>query len=111
MTKLGKTGKVLDKVGDVGGIFNKVPDGNAANHIFSSKPGKFVDTPENRKILEDLSNNSNNYLGKDQYGKEWYAQTLEDGTQVYSYTQDGIIKGGGINDEPINITEIYNLTK
>ena len=81
------------------------------NHIFSEKPLKLADTPENRKIIENLVNNSKYYLGKDIHGKEWYAKTLRSGKQIYSYVRDGIIKGAGRNDTVKDLVKLKNLKK
>lgn len=88
---------------------NRVPEGKEANHIFQGKKGKFEDTDANRSYLEKFSN-GDNYAGKDKYGKEWHYKTLEDGTQHYSYTQDGVVKGAGINETPIDVSKL-NLEK
>ena len=94
--------KYFDEVGDNLRIVNKIPqDKNVTNHIFSSKPNKLVDTPANRKFLEQLTNNLDNLRGTDKYGKEWYA-TMKDGKQYYAYTKNGTIKGAGINDVPLS---------
>ncbi|MFK8009093.1 MAG: hypothetical protein AB8H03_22220 [Saprospiraceae bacterium] len=82
---------------------NKIPTGNLANHIFSKKSGKLADTPQNRALLEAASNNESNFLGIDEYGKSWFAKNLKDGTQLYIYANNGIIKGAGINNPPKNI--------
>jgi len=84
-------------------LLNRVPKGKAANHIFSGKQGKFVDTPDNRTILENLSNNKANLRGVDEYGKSWYSQKLQNGKQIYSYTKGGVIKGAGINNTPVDL--------
>lgn len=87
------------------GISNEIPQGKLANHIFSGKEGKFADTPKNRELITDLTNDSGNFLGTDTYGKSWYAKTQSDGTQVYGYTQDGVVKGAGINSTPLDISK------
>ncbi len=88
---------------------NTIPKGKAANHIFSGKSGKLSDTPANRRLITDLTNDSRNFLGVDKYGKDWYAKTLSNGTQLYGYTQNGIVKGAGINSPPINIFTAQGL--
>ena len=55
---------------------------------------------EEIKILEDNANSKENYLGKDKRGNDWYAQTLNDGRQVWSEVRKGTIRDGGINDVP-----------
>jgi len=58
------------------------------------------DTTENRQLLEDIANDENNYLGKDQNGNEWYAKIQSDGSQVWVQAQNGKIFEGGINSIP-----------
>lgn len=92
-------------------LLNKIPDGDGAKHIFSDKAGKFLDSKENRATITGLVNNSDNLLGTDKYGKQWYAQTLDDGTQIYGYTQDGVVKGAGVNAKPLEFQEDLGLKK
>ena len=86
--------------------YNRIPEGKKGNHLFKGA-NKLQDTPSNRALIEDISNSS--LLGKDQYGKSWHARNLDNGTQIYSYSRNGIIKGAGINNTPVNIVERYNL--
>lgn len=45
---------------------------NDLKHIFLDKEGHFKeDTPENRNILREVSKDRNNFIGKDQFGKNW----------------------------------------
>jgi hypothetical protein len=90
---------------------NTMPAGSDANHIFSGGTNKYTDTPANRLLLTDISNDPNCYQGTDQYGKQWYAQMQPDGTQAYTYCQNGIIKGGGYNHIAVNFIQRYSLTK
>ncbi|MES2731613.1 MAG: hypothetical protein V4714_07690 [Bacteroidota bacterium] len=80
-----------------------------ANHIFSGKLNKFVDNPANRALISDLTNNSGNLLGTSKYGVSWYARTIENGTQIYGYTQNSLVKGAGINPTPIDIFKLQGL--
>ena len=80
-----------------------------ANHIFSNKAGKLIDSPANRELITDLTNSSENLLGVDKYGKSWFSRTLDDGKQLYGYTQDGVVKGAGINNEPVDIIKTKGL--
>jgi RHS repeat-associated protein len=79
------------------GVKSTIPEGKLANHIFSKSPGKLADTPANRKLIFNLANDKTKFIGKDKFGKLWYAKTLDDGSEVYAYVQGGIIKGAGIN--------------
>jgi len=79
----------------------KLPENKSQNdHIFRDEEGHLRDTPENRELLENTANNPNNYLGKDQYGNEWYAYNRADGSQVWVRTQGDIINNGGVNTTP-----------
>jgi RHS repeat-associated protein len=85
---------------------NLIPEGSLANHLFKG-PNKLADTPQNRKIIEQISNRKT--LGVDKYGKNWYAKTMPDGTQIYTYSQNGVIKGAGVNDTVVDIVARYGL--
>lgn len=69
-------------------------------HIFREKKGHIVDTPSNRKLLEEVANDNFNKLGTDKYGNVWHGKILEDGTQVWTRSQAGKITNGGINQIP-----------
>lgn len=100
----------LVDVGKLTGTFiaeNAIPEGKAANHLFSGAVGKLSDTPVNRSLITEISNGV--ALGVDKYGKSWFARTLSDGTQIYSYAQNGIIKGAGINQTVVDIVKRYAL--
>lgn len=88
------------------GAKNMMLEGKLANHLFKGA-GKLADTPANRALITKISNSKS--LGVDAYGKSWYAKTLGNGTQIYSYSQNGIIKGAGLNQTPVNIISRYGL--
>ena len=88
------------------GSKNVMLEGKLANHLFKGE-GKLLDNETNRSLITKLSNG--NSLGVDAYGKSWYAKTLGNGTQIYSYAQNGVIKGAGINITPVNIITRYGL--
>jgi hypothetical protein len=84
---------------------NRVPIGKLANHIFSGKVTqkyagafKFVDTPANRALIDDIVNDYNNFMGIDSYGKQYFSKILPDGTTAWAYVQDGLVKGAGWNE-------------
>ena len=85
---------------------NVMLEGKFANHLFKGM-GKLLDTPANRALITKISNGKS--LGIDAYGKSWYAKTLSNGTQIYTYAQNGIIKGAGINQTPVDIVARYGL--
>jgi RHS repeat-associated protein len=76
-------------------------DENAAGHIFNDAPGHLPDdTTANRALLTDTANNPANLLGTDQYGSDWYAQTQNDGSQIWARVQSTGIRSGGVNPSP-----------
>lgn len=80
---------------------HSLPKGEAQlRHIFSGKEGHLSDTPENRQLLVDLSNNESKYVGKDKYGNSWNIETTEQGVQNWVRYQNGIINEGGQNASP-----------
>ena len=70
-------------------------------HIFRDEEGHLKDTPENRKILLDLANDTKYHIGKDiENGLDWHATIDADGTQKWVSHYDGTIREGGINKIP-----------
>jgi len=103
---VGGAAKALKTTRVVKGVGNMIPKGNLANHLFKGV-NKLADTAANRALIIKISNGVP--LGIDKYGKLWYAKTLKDGTQIYTYTRNGIVKGAGINKTPVNIIKRYGL--
>ena len=80
---------------------NTLPSNDSQiKHIFREKTGHISDTPDNRKLLENVANKKENYMGTDKYGNEWYSQMQSDGSQVWATTRNGTIQNGGINNPP-----------
>ena len=80
---------------------NKIPDNRSiVKHIFQDKEGHLKDTPENRKLIEDVANDPCCYSGKDARENDWYARTLPDGSQVWVVVRNGVIKDAGKNSTP-----------
>ena len=80
---------------------NTLPSNDSQiKHIFREKTGHISDTPDNRKLLENVANKKENYMGIDKYGNEWYSQMQSDGSQVWVTTRNGTIQNGGINNPP-----------
>lgn len=78
-----------------------LPENNAQiKHIFSGKEGHLEDTPSNRKLLTDLANDKDKFIGVDKYGNSWNAEIKSDGTQILVRYQNGIINEGGQNQVP-----------
>ncbi|WP_316359480.1 hypothetical protein [Candidatus Neptunichlamydia sp. REUL1] len=71
-------------------------------HIFRDKPGHLSDTAANRKLLLEVAGEPNNFLGVDKYGKSWHAKIQKDGSQVWTFSQNGEIRDGGLNKTPRN---------
>lgn len=73
-----------------------------SNHALDKKRHCLEDTPENRKLLQDVAGERRNYHGKDQHGNDWFALIRPDGSQVWVSARDGQIRNGGINTTPLN---------
>ena len=54
---------------------------------------------------------SNNYLGTDKYGNDWYAQVLNNGNQVWVESKNGIVWDGGVNMVPRPWNSVTGLKK
>ncbi|MBR6271771.1 MAG: hypothetical protein IKR26_06425 [Lachnospiraceae bacterium] len=76
------------------------PNDSQLKHIFEERDGHLPDTPENRKLLEELANNKDRYKGKDKYGNDWNIRLNDDGTQDWVRSQHQVINEGGRNIEP-----------
>lgn len=90
---------------------NKVPAGKLANHIFSGKAGKLLDTSYNRKLIESVVNKRKYFIGFDEYGKNWFSKILPNGSQIHAYSKNGVVKGAGINKIPLDIVKNKGLIK
>ncbi|MBQ3799127.1 MAG: hypothetical protein II837_02415 [Treponema sp.] len=105
-----KGGKVICNF--IGSLFAKNEEKNhdaklpnnpsVLGHVFDPKKEGHLpeDTFENRKKLDDVASNEDNYLGKDQYGNEWHGKINDDGSQTWTESRDGIIYDGGVNEVP-----------
>ena len=81
----------------------KMPkDDSQLKHIMGERAGHLPDTPENRKLLEDLANNLDYFKGKDKSGNDWHIRMNDDGTQDWVRHQNMVINEGGRNQSPIN---------
>lgn len=69
-------------------------------HIFRNAEGHLSDTPENRKLLQSVADDSGNNLGTDKFGNMWSAKTLDNGSQIWVQTRNGVIQNAGINKIP-----------
>lgn len=97
----GTYGDNADNIPDVLKDRIRMPQNNSQlKHIFRNDKGHLPDTPENRKLLSDLANDSRHYIGKDQWGNDWHVRQNEDGTQDWVEHQNQVISDGGRNETP-----------
>lgn|GEM_PF-3163049 len=72
-----------------------------SKHIFRKDNGHFeYDTPENRKLLEDVANNQKNFIEMKPSGTKIYRQLISDGREVWVEVFKDSIRNGGINLNP-----------
>ena len=80
----------------------KIPRNDSQlKHIFRDEEGHLADTPENRKMVSDLANDAQYFVGKDRYGNDWHIRNNEDGTQDWVRHQNMVINEGGRNSNQI----------
>ena len=78
-------------------------DPGQLDHIFRNDSGHFLeDTLENRNVLLDTASR-NNFIKTDEFGNNWFAKLLDDGTEVWVSVRNGIIQNGGVNQVPQHI--------
>ena len=78
-------------------MFGEMPKQKSQiKHIMRESEGHLVDTPHNRKIIVDITNDKKNLLGLNKHGNEVYSKTIN-GVQYWAYVRDGIIQNGGAN--------------
>ena len=79
-------------------------------HIFCKKEGHLLDTPGNRSLLRELVSDIKNYLGTDsRYLREWYVKITKDGKQLWAWMQNGKIRDGGLNNQPLQWNSVTGL--
>ena len=59
-------------------------------------PGHLPNTPQNQRILIEMTSDVRNFLGIDKVGNEIYTKT-EANKQYWAYVRKGIIQNGGVN--------------
>lgn len=97
----GTYGDDIQNIPDVLKGNNKLPkDDSQLKHIFRKARGHLEDSPQNRQKVLDLANDSKCFGGKDSRGLDWYYRILEDGSQLWVTTRNGIIQDGGLNNPP-----------
>lgn len=80
------------------------PDNSSqVNHIFRDAEGHLAeDTFENRQLLLSTVL-PENAIRTDQFGNDWYARVLDDGTEAWVSVRNNIIQNGGVNQVPRHI--------
>ena len=91
---VGKLGTVAATNAAKVGI-NIIPKGNLANHLFKGA-GKLADNAANRALITKIANGK--ALTVDKFGKSWYRGVDVSGRGIYTYTQNGVIKGAGYTE-------------
>ncbi|MDO4962039.1 MAG: hypothetical protein Q4E57_09390 [Eubacteriales bacterium] len=76
------------------------PNDSQLKHIFRDEEGHLPDTPENRKMVQELANDKRFHRGKDQYGNEWHVRLNEDVTQDWTRSNNQLINNAGRNTVP-----------
>jgi RHS repeat-associated protein len=74
------------------GVTNLIPEGKLANHLFKGA-GKLADNPANRSLIQNLANSK--AIVVDAFGKSWHMGFDGAGKSIYTYTQNGVVKGAG----------------
>ena len=78
-------------------FFAKMPKQRAqVMHIMGKRAGHLANTPKNQRILEKISSNHKNYIGKDKHGNKVYSKIIK-GKEYWAYSRNGIIQNGGSN--------------
>ena len=77
--------------------FAKMPKQRAqVMHIMAKREGHMIDTPENRRILEKISDDKRNYIRSDPRGFNVYSKVIN-GKEYWVHERNGIIQNGGVN--------------
>ena len=61
--------------------------------------------------MEELANDLSAHAGKDIRGNDWNIRDLDDGSQIWVQSQNGIIQNGGINRPPRAWDEYTGLSR
>jgi hypothetical protein len=94
--------EVLRRIDNALGLGNiRFPENpGQIDHIFRDAPGHLIDdTFDNRQLLQNAVS-SENFVRTDQWGNQWFARLLEDGTEVWVKVRNGVIQNGGVNQVP-----------
>ena len=78
-------------------LFAKMPKGKAQlKHIMADRKGHLSDSKKNRKLLEKISRDNKNYIGKDANGNTIYSKIVK-GNEYWVHVRRGVIQNGGSN--------------
>lgn len=86
------------------------PNDSQLKHIFRKARGHLEDSPQNRQKILELANDPKCYGGKDRRGLDWHYRILDDGSQLWVTTRNGIIQDGGVNNPPHSWDERAGLS-
>ena len=77
-------------------FFAKMPKRrDQINHIMANRKGHLPNSKKNRKILERISKDSKNYIGK-VHGNTVYSKIIK-GNEYWVHVRRGVIQNGGSN--------------
>lgn len=78
-------------------LFGRMPKNDSQiKHIMRNSEGHLLDTPKNRKTLETISSDKNNFIGTNKHGVDVYAKIIK-GIEYWVYVRNDIIQNGGVN--------------
>ena len=78
-------------------LFGKMPKKRAQiKHIMADRAGHLPNSSKNRKMLEKISRDSKNYIGKSAVGNTIYSKIIK-GNEYWVYVRSGVIRNGGSN--------------
>ena len=86
------------------------PNDSQLKHIFRKARGHLEDSPQNRQKILELANDPKCYGGKDRRGLDWHYRILDDGSQLWVTTRNGIIQDRGVNNPPHSWDERTGLS-
>lgn len=93
----------IDKKGNVSHVFSTVRG--------KPKHGHLPDTLLNRREIAKTFLKEENFIGKDSFGKKWYAEIKSNNTQLWAYFKPNGQLSGGLNKEIVPWDPIYGLRK
>lgn len=67
-------------------------------HILADRQNHLPDTPENRKMFEEISSDKSNFIKQDSRGFNIYAKVVGD-KEIWIHERNGIIQDAGYNTD------------